>query len=181
MSVNHPGYAWHKFGLLASHIRNDTRSIGIVTQPFEKHGNRKQDYKTGKKDTVLACKQISSALVDYLQLSFPSARIRLRNNANESVALAYSRMIVAKQTVVGGVSTFGVLAALASMGQAVIIAPDFPKAPGKWLLQWEEIKKSDSDVIMLHDPHPLLLPQANYLWWKAHAGQKAMMEWLIRG
>ena len=177
MSVKHAGYAWHKFDLLASHINNDTQSIGIVTQPFNKGENRKQDL-SSKHDTMSACKRLAGTLDEYLQKRFPSARVSLRNDSNESVALAYSRMIVAKQVVLGGVSTFGVYAALASYGQAIMIAPDFPHAPGRWLLKWEKIKKIDDNVTIIHDPSPLIITQAQYLWWHADGGQEAMIEWL---
>ncbi|KAL7535444.1 hypothetical protein ACHAWF_008969, partial [Thalassiosira exigua] len=174
ISDNHPSYAWHKFGLLASHIDNSTKSIGIVTQPFEKHSNRKHD-----KSNTQSCKRLAGALVDYLKHRFTSARVSLRNNPDETVALAYSRMIVAKQVVVGGVSTFGVFAALASMGHAVIIAPDFPRAMmGPWMLEWERKKGADTGLVMVHDPHPLILYDASHLWWNIKGGKEAMIEWL---
>ncbi|KAL9186770.1 hypothetical protein ACHAXT_010490 [Thalassiosira profunda] len=180
VTAKHPGYAWHKFGRLAQHIRNDTRSIGIVTQPFEKGAGRERDFKTSKgREKGPACERLAGALVDYLRRRFPDARVSVRNSPDEPIALAYARMIAARQTVVGGVSTFGVFAALASRGQAILVAPDFPKAPGPWLLKWERNGgMAESHVTMVHDPRPLILPQSNWLWWTKEGGQEAMLEWL---
>ena len=185
MYSRHSGYAWHQFGLLASHIPDDTRSIGIVTQPFDNHRTpQMKALENAPKESVLrksslACERLAHTLVDYLQSRFPSARVRIRNDPSEGVALAYSRMIAAKHTVVGGVSTFGAYAALASWGRAVVIAPDFDHAPGKWLLAWEKSRtEDDASMVMVHDPHPLLLPDAIRLWWMTKGGKDAMIEWL---
>ncbi len=184
MYSKHSGYAWHKFHTLVPHIRNDTHSIGIVTGPFRKHRIRAKNEVEPEvlEESALACERLAGAFIEYLQQQFPSTRIRLRNDANESVALAYSRMIVARQTIVGGVSTFGAYAALASMGQAYTIAPDFSHAPDKWMLHWEKSDQENSNVKIVHDPYPLLLPQANYLWWqeKRKGGREAMIEWLAQ-
>ena len=185
----HPGYAWHKFHLHASHIHNDTRSIGILTEPFTIH--RIEGYSDNKRlnfdvlnKAAASCEQLAHKLVEYLQQRFPRARIRIRNNANESVALAYSRMIMARQTIVGDVSTFGAYAALASWGQAVMVAPDFRHAPGRWLLDWEKEERSngrgtdDSNVTLVHDSNSLHLKDFNDIWWLEEGGKDALIQWL---
>jgi len=179
MYSTHPGYAWHKFGLLASHINNNTQSIGIVTEPFRKHRIKAKN--EAEEDTLessaKACERLAGALVVYLQERFPEARIRLRNDVNESVALSYSRMIVAKQTIVGSVSTFGTYAALASWGEAFIIKPDFDHAPNGWMVKGVN---KDTNLTMVHDPSPLLVTQSTYLWWSERktGGREAMIDWL---
>ena len=179
MYSTHPGYAWHKFGLLASHINNNTQSIGIVTEPFRKHRIKAKN--EAEEDTLessaKACERLAAALVDYLQERFPKARIRLRNDVNESVALSYSRMVVAKQTIVGSVSTFGTYAALASWGEAFIIKPDFDHSPNGWM---NKGMQNTTNLTMIHDPHPLLVTQSTYLWWSERktGGREAMIDWL---
>ena len=126
-----------------------------------------------------ACERLAGALVDYLQERFTKARIRLRNDVNESVALSYSRMIIAKQTIVGSVSTFGTYAALASWGESFIIKPDFDHAPNGWMVKGIN-KEKDTKLMMVHDPHPLLVTQSTHLWWSERktGGREAMIEWL---
>jgi len=179
MYSTHPGYAWHKFGLLSSYINNNTQSIGIVTEPFRKHRIKAKN--EAEEDTLessaKACERLAGALVDYLQERFPEARIRLRNDVNESVALSYSRLIVAKQTIVGSVSTFGAYAALASRGESFIIKPDFDHAPNAWMVKG---MNKATNLTMVHDPSPLLVTQSTYLWWSERktGGREAMIDWL---
>ena len=47
------------------------------------------------------CRALISAFVDYLQSRFPKARITIRNDPNETIALTYARMIMANQSMSG--------------------------------------------------------------------------------
>ena len=77
----------------------------------------------------------------------------------------------------GSVSTFGTYAALASWGESFIIKPDFDHAPNGWMVKG--ISK-DTNLTMVHDPHPLLVTQSTYLWWSERktGGREAMVDWL---
>jgi hypothetical protein len=71
------------------------------------------------------------ALVDYIDRRHPHARISVHNGPNETIALAYARMIMANQTVVG-ISTFGVFPALSTFGTGYLHQPHGPFVNG-WM------------------------------------------------
>ena len=79
-----------------------TRSIGILTQPFDKSRTRKIDSR--KTDS---CEQVVFALVDYLQEFAPGARIRIHNGINETLPLAYARLAMANYSITS-LSSFGI-------------------------------------------------------------------------
>jgi hypothetical protein len=101
----------------------DTKTIGIVTQPFEKHLIfREQDAVK-----VDECRQATTALVDYLQDFLPEARIRIHNTENETLPLAYARLAMAKQSF-SSLSSFGAFAVVGTFGQGYI-----QKGNPKWV------------------------------------------------
>ena len=92
-------------------ISPDTESIGIVTQPFEKKRNRGPDGRKAEN-----CRLVVHALVDYLQAFAPKARITIHNGANETLPLAYARMVMANYTITS-LSSFGIFPVIGTFGQ----------------------------------------------------------------
>lgn len=73
------------FGEYVKRISNTTRTIGIVTQPFEKSRNRLKD-----SAYVDICRNATLLLADYLQGSYPEATTSIRNGPNETMATGYA-------------------------------------------------------------------------------------------
>ena len=92
-------------------IDPNTTTIGILTQPFEKHRVRRQD--SGKTND---CRQAVYLLVNYLQGHFPHARITIRNNELETLPLTYARIVMAKQAFTS-LSSFGIFPVIATYGR----------------------------------------------------------------
>ena len=88
-----------------------TKSIGILTQPFDQSRTRKIDRR--KTDS---CKQVAFALVDYLQKIAPSARISIHNGANETLPLAYARLAMANNSITS-LSSFGIFPVIGTFGE----------------------------------------------------------------
>jgi hypothetical protein len=105
-------YGFQKFHEITRHISPATTSIGIVTQPFaddESDNRTMQTFKTPLDRSIgNRCRVVVEALVVHLQESFPQARISIHNGKNENVALAYTRMIMANQTIAASMSSFAV-------------------------------------------------------------------------
>jgi hypothetical protein len=68
------------------------------------------------------CRIIAMSLVDYIQERFPSSRIQIHNGPNETILVAYARMIMANQSI-AGMSTFGVFPVLATFGTGYLRSP----------------------------------------------------------
>jgi hypothetical protein len=93
---NHPGFGFMKFSAFSKQISPDTKSIGIVTQPFDTSGQyRKGDATVEKRERH---RIVVMALVDFLGEKFPQARVTIHNGRSETIALAYARMVMANQT-----------------------------------------------------------------------------------
>lgn len=99
-----------KYSEYTKWIRNNTRSIGILTQPFEKDLNRRID--SGKVDS---CKKAVMLLVEYLAQAYPSSAITIHNGPNETLPLAYARLAMAKQAFTS-LSSFGIFPVVGSFG-----------------------------------------------------------------
>ena len=119
MSSGHKGFAFMKFYDFSRHISSEARSIGILTQPFEKTGGqqRADDGVNGDR-----CRIVVNGLVDYLTDRHPQARLRVHNQLNETMALSYARMILANQTI-AGISSFGVFGPIANFGMGYVRKP----------------------------------------------------------
>lgn len=108
------GYGFLSFAVYKKYISPSAKSIGIVTTPFEDEHLRRRDKGSG-----LYCKVLVMALVDYLSKAFPRATISVRNNPEETVALAYARLVMANQSFCSR-TTFAVFPAIASYGTSYI-------------------------------------------------------------
>jgi hypothetical protein len=89
----------------------DAKSIGILTQPFEKERNRGTDAR--KADN---CRRVVETLVDYLQAFAPKAKISIHNGANETLPLAYARLAMANYSFTS-LSSFGIFPIVGTFGQ----------------------------------------------------------------
>jgi hypothetical protein len=139
MASRHFFFRFLKFKEFANRIDPKVESIGIVTQPF---GGGKQQIKTNNNSSntssnhttneqardkdhddsfrVTICQRIVYRFVDYLQERFPKARISIHNGPDETIALAYARLIMAKRQAFAypdsSFSVFPVLATFATNG-----------------------------------------------------------------
>ena len=92
-------------------IPKDTESIGILTQPFEKERNRGRD--SGKTEN---CRTVVFALVEYLQDFAPKAKITIHNGSNETLPLAYARLVMANYAITS-LTSFGIFPIVGTFGQ----------------------------------------------------------------
>jgi hypothetical protein len=102
-----------------------------------------------------------TAFVEQLSESFPKARIRIHNGSNETIALAYARMIMAKQVIVG-IGSFGVFPALATFGTGYIRKPDYDVAPNRWPLS-PPADELYANVVLFEEPNRLMTYQVKKL------------------
>jgi hypothetical protein len=100
-----------KFNEYPKWIWNETRSIGILTQPFDKSVTRRRDQ--GKID---ACREAVYLLVDYLHSFYPEATINIRNSREETLPLTYARIAMARQSFTT-LSSFGIFPVVGTFGE----------------------------------------------------------------
>jgi hypothetical protein len=172
MLSSHPSFGFMKFSAFSKRIANDTRSIGIVTQPFDNDGqSRKEDAGATK---MARCKDVVLLFRDHLVEKFPDARIRIHNGRNETIALTYARMIMAKQTI-SPISSFSVFPALATFGRGYIRRPDFPKAPNQWL-KAPPVDELFDNIELIKEPNRLMADQVKRLR-NRPGGNDNVFEW----
>ena len=109
--ANRNDFGMIRFNEYKKWIPNTTESIGILTQPFEKERNRGKD--SGNADK---CRVVVHALVDYLQEFAPNAKISIRNDINETLPLAYARLVMANYSITS-LSSFGIFPIIGTFGQ----------------------------------------------------------------
>lgn len=107
-----PEYGYAKFTSLVEFISEEARSIGIIAQPFQG-----QIRKNDRKDTG-RCAILVGALQSFLRHSFPRANVTIRNSPSETIALAFTRLIMANESVAAGTSTFIAMPFYAAFGTA---------------------------------------------------------------
>jgi hypothetical protein len=174
ISSTHPAFGFMKFGSYSRHLdKSSTKSIGIVTQPFDSDNNAQVRNYDGGQSNKDKCRRVVYALVDHLQHEFPNAKIAIRNDAKETIALTFARMIMARQVVIG-ISSFGVFPAIATFGQAYIRRPDYPRAPNKWLLNNPNIESVAPYVHLVDEPKLMAVTCKNK--WHATNGT-AVLDW----
>ena len=184
-----PSFAFLNFPSFANRIDPDTPSIGIVTQPF---GNTPSALNGATTTTTAAqatlrsldkgrvkqerCRIVVLDFVDYLQTRFPQARITVHNNGpQESIALAFARMILANQTMTA-VSSFGVFPIVAAFGRGYIAAPNFDKAPNDWLLDRSLQADLEGKVeLIMDDPGSRIMVKDMRSMWSQ--GQDKVLAW----
>ena len=169
ISSNHPSFGFMKFGSYSRHLDQNVTSIGIVTQPFDDHGQARE-YDGGESKQA-KCKKVVYALVDHLQEKFPAARVAIRNDANETIALTFARMVMAKQVVIG-ITSFGVFPGIATFGTSYIRKPDYDKAPNRWLLR-PKVEEVLDNVKLVEEPR--LMAMSCRRMWKEDGS--AVLDW----
>jgi len=171
MASNHPSFGFMKFSGYTKYISKEARSIGILTQPFDKNpDSRKFDAGEAKRTR---CRIVVLSLVDYIRERFPNASINIHNGPNETIALAYARMVMANQTIVG-ISSFGVFPGIGTFGTGYIRKPDFPKVPNKFLIN-PRIDELTSNVVLIDEPQRIMCGAIKGLW--QTQGEVGVLNW----
>ena len=130
MASRHSYFTFLKLSAIARRIdTNSTRSIGIVTQPFNTL-SRIADEKDYDYFQQNVCKDVTLAFQQYLTDSFPSSKVFIYNDSDETIALAYTRLVMAHQSFAAPDSSFSVLPVLASFGKGYHMKP---KNKNVWL------------------------------------------------
>jgi hypothetical protein len=111
-----------KFSAFSKRIPPNTKSIGIITQPFDDGAQNRKGDAMSKTQTQKRHRVVVMALVDFLQEKVPQARVTIHNGRTETIALAFARMIMANQTIVG-ITSFAVFPAMTSFGNGYIRKP----------------------------------------------------------
>jgi hypothetical protein len=169
MDSDHWSFAFMNFHGYVRHIAPQTRSIGILTQPFANDAPQVRFFDSFE-HTRDRCRTVVVSLVDYIQERFPQAKISIHNN--DSIALSYARMILAQQAIVG-ISTFGVMPAVATFGTGYIRIPDDPGEVNQWLLL-PRIDAMVDNVVFIEDTKvPVKYIQA--LW--QQEGEAGVLAW----
>jgi hypothetical protein len=171
LDSSHSGYGFMKFSAFSKRIPPTTKSIGIITQPFDNGAQqRKRD---AKSITQKRHRAVVMALVDFLQEKFPQARVTIHNGSTETIALAFARMIMANQTIVG-ITSFAVFAAAACFGTGYIRKP-INKGPNQWLMN-PPIDQLADNVVLIDEPNLLMVKTARDIF-KLPTGQDLVLEW----
>ena len=152
-------YVFHfvKFRTIADQISNATtqQSIGIVTQPFRTQtSSQKRPVDDADMFGSELCIELTLSFQEYLQNGFPSARISIRNGPEETIALAYARLILADQAFAAPDSTFSVFPVLATFGTGYQLKAGKP-GMNQGLTNDRFLVEEDPHIVFL-DPNPKL-------------------------
>lgn len=121
MGTNHPSFGFMKFTAYRRRIDPGTRSIGIVTNPFDE-GAQNRGGAGSRADVKEACRTVTLDLRDFLAEQFPEATVSMRNGRNETVVTSFARLVMANTTI-AGISSFGIWTAIANFGEGYIRKP----------------------------------------------------------
>jgi hypothetical protein len=180
MNSNHPRYGFLSFPSMASPIRPQVRSIGIVTQPFDDKGGESVQSRAGDdtSENRRRCRIVVADFVRYLTERFPSARVSVHNSPHDTIALTYARMILANQSI-AGISTFGVFPAIASFGTGYIRRPDAKSRTNGWLLH-PPLNKLVKNLELMVEPNFLRVRDVRKVW-KLDNGEQEILNWFRGG
>jgi hypothetical protein len=169
MDSDHFSFSFMTFRGYTRHIHPDVTSIGIITQPFAAKTEQRRSQDTGEivRDR---CRTVVLSLVEYIEERFPRAQVRIHNE--ESIALSYVRMIVAKQAIVG-LSTFGVMPAVSTFGTGYVRIPDSSSDVNQWLLL-PRIDEMVDNVVFIKDPK-IMVERMKALW--EQEGEEGVLAW----
>jgi hypothetical protein len=125
MDSDHAAFSFMHFQGYVQPISPNETTIGILTQPFDE--DPQQSRQADSKAHVLdRCRTVVNALVDYIRERYPTALVSIPNDHTERITLSYLRMIMAQQAI-SGISSFGVMPAVATFGTGYIRTPDRPE------------------------------------------------------
>jgi hypothetical protein len=168
MIYGHKKYGFLKFSAFSKIISPEARTIGIITQPFEGQSRRVDNKPQGTE----RCKIVVHALMEYLQDKFPNARISLRNDPSENIALSYARMIMANQTI-AGVSSFPLIPTMATFGYGYIRKPT---GIFEWLTT-PPVDQMADNIFLMDEPELLTSLRLVKLWNDDVDGEAKILEW----
>ncbi|KAL3920111.1 MAG: hypothetical protein SGILL_003425 [Bacillariaceae sp.] len=118
-------YGLLPFQSYVKYIPPDSKSIGIVTAPFDQQ-------RTGSNNNPTLNEAVVSSLQEYLTKRFPNANVTVRNSKEDTVDVVYGRLLGAK-TLFCGPSTFCLIPALGRTSNTIVVqAPLFGGSPN-WL------------------------------------------------
>ena len=172
LTHGHKKYSFFKFHIYKDIISPAAQSIGIVTQPFAGQ-NREIDLRSVSQN-VERCRVVVGALQNYLQAAFPRAQVSIRNGPQENLALSFSRMIMANQTI-ASVSSFSLFPALATVGMGYIPEPDAAEDSASHFLLEPRVDGLSSRVVLF--PVPQLLPSIKLVESWDNGGEASILEW----
>lgn len=89
-----------------------------------------------EKNVVHRCKILVYSLVAYIQHFHPNVDIHVHNDRNEIIALTYARMIMARQSSITGMTSFGEFGTSATVGTGYI------RSPGQWIRPIAELNNT---------------------------------------
>lgn len=159
ISSDHPSFGFMKFASFSRHLPRNVTSIGIATQPFDRDAQtRRADGGDGNK---ARCRRVVLLFVQHLEREFPAARITIRNDSTETIALTFARMIMARDVVIG-ITSFGVFPGIATFGTGYVRHPDYNRAPNRWLLK-PFVEDVVDNVRLITEPR-LMAGTCKYSW-----------------
>ena len=173
-----------KFEEYTKLISPEARSVGIVTQPFSSNDPSSQTRKRDKTDeSGVRCKVLVGGLVDYIYEHCPNIAeneggIHIHNGPNETVALAYARLVMANQTLSLFPSTFSSMPTLATFGTGYVTKPAL-HSKGSFANTWLKHPMSND----LYPNEPVEVPiyenmlYANHLKDMWQYGDEFVLEW----
>jgi hypothetical protein len=172
MDSDHPMFFFLKFSGYTRYISHETSSIGVITQPFEVGTQtRKVDSDQYKLDR---CRIVVHSLEQYIKERYPNARVQIRNNVNETIALTCARMIMANQTIVG-VSSFNIMPAISTFGTSYM---HLPRSNHTSQVSWLSNPRIDTlinNVILFDDPNVISARNMKQLW--KNDGEIGVLNW----
>ena len=190
LSTKLKSYGFLTFDGYSRHISKGTaRKIGILTQPFGTITVSSTSIETaqvrtldsGKLQQIERCRALIFAFVEHIQRRFPKATVSIRNDKSETIALSYTRMVLARQ-VIGSMSTFSIFPILSTFGTGYYLRPRMYD-PSMWLSHRSypvsNFINRPNSFVLFDDANVMLGSQTKNLWDKH--GEDVVLEWFRTG
>jgi len=149
--VSHPSFGFMKFTAYKKWLSPEAKSIGIVTNPFSTDAQHRGKG-SGSQIIFDRCRTVVGRLKTYLEHVFPTAKVSVRNDDDETIVTSYVRLIMGNQTF-ASISSFGVFPVVATFGAGYLKKPDFPKVPNQWIGDADNFY---DDIILMNEPERLM-------------------------
>jgi hypothetical protein len=175
MVKGHEKRYYSKFSQYSKLISTEAKTIGIVTQAFEVDDGeqvRRADEigKSGRR-----CRVVVTGLVDHLQRHFPNATISVRNDGpNETIAMAFARMIMANQSIALTMSSFSIWPVLTSFGTGYYLSPSKNE---RWVRTARDMHEKDDFGFQLVNAGPQLSSITLSTMFDNDKSGKSVLEW----
>ncbi|OEU10788.1 hypothetical protein FRACYDRAFT_246656 [Fragilariopsis cylindrus CCMP1102] len=112
-----PNYVYDKY------IPNNTKIIGIITQPFDLlRGISKEKWGNNITNDAINNEAIVTSLQHHRKRLHPNATVSIHNSSNEPMDVVYARLIGAKKVLFCGTSSFCLVAALGRRRRTAAVA-----------------------------------------------------------